>query len=102
PTDLPCLQLEGHDRVSVEVVARTNLSTELRHRVSGRDVDQSEVGINRGNRPDRAASVLPDVAVFRPRLVSWLTGRRHDIEHPQLLAGLRLIADGATAREVVS
>src|SRR4029079_12787560 len=86
----------------VEVVARPNLSAELRHGIARREIDQSEVGIDRRDRPDRAAAVLPDIAVLRPGLVPWLSGRRHDVEDPELLARLRLVRDRATAREVVS
>ena len=76
PAHLSRLEIERDHGIVEEIVAGPQLAAVLRHRVPGRQVHQPELGVDRRRRPDRAAAVLPDVAVLRPGLVTRLAGSR--------------------------
>ena len=86
PFELPCVGVEGNDRVGVEIVARVSrASGPAGIRVAGAPERQVRCRIVGAGHPDRRAAVLPRVA--RPRIVAGLAGLRDGIEFPDLLSG---------------
>ncbi len=65
--------------------------------VSGGEVHQPEIRIDRRRLPHRRATVLPVVVVLRPGLAAELTRRRHGVERPDQLAVFRAVRFHPTA-----
>lgn len=85
PPVLAGLRVERDDRASEEVVAGPFGAVQVRGCVSGGEVQEPEVRIDRGRLPDGRAAVLPRVVVGRPRVVTDLARAGNRVEAPQLL-----------------
>ena len=93
PRHRPVIDVEGEHGVREQVVARTELGVEHRHRVPGPPDRDPLPDIVLAGRPHAAAAGLPRVVVVQPRLVAGLTRPWNGVEAPQLLAG-RLVQRG--------
>ncbi len=102
PANPAGLEVERHHRVIEKIVAGAKLAAPLRHGVAGFEIDETELGVHRRRRPQRAAAIPPDVAVLRPGVVTLLAGAGHHFEIPEMRSGLRVEAKRSTTREVVA
>src|SRR5690606_11862397 len=101
PAYLAGIGIGGDEGIRVERVARAARGRRPRCRLSGREIDELELGIVAHRVPRRTAERRPD-AVVRPRLVAGLAGPRRGVECPQMLAGLRVEGLEAAARREVA
>src|SRR5580700_110790 len=86
PAVLAGFDIQRDDRDGEQIVAFALAAIEIRPRISGREIDQSKLGIHRRGLPDRRSAVLPRVTLLRPAIVTELTGAGNGIESPQRLA----------------
>src|SRR6185436_17685487 len=94
------LQIERDDRCGEEVVPAALRPIVVGAGVARGDIDQAELRIDRGLRPDRTAAVRPRVAL--PCLVTLLARTGHRPELPHLLAGLRVVGPELTAAALIA
>src|SRR6185295_3295243 len=74
----------------------------IRRGIAGREIQETELGIDGRRLPDRGAAVLPRVVVLRPRLVTRLAGTRNRVEGPDQTAVLRVVRLDAAARAAIT
>ena len=86
PAVLAGARLNGDDGRGVQVVTTAHSTIEVRARVARREIQQPQFAIDSRCVPDRAAAVLPGIAVFGPGVVARFTRTGHRIERPQRLA----------------
>ena len=87
PLQLAGVGVERDDRVGIEVVAGPLIGIPVGPRIADAPVGQVQRRIVRTGDPDRAAAVLPRVAL--PGFVPGSPGAGNRVEPPELLAGLR-------------
>src|SRR5262245_3751357 len=86
PGEFARVDIEGHRRVGVQVVARTRLRIVLRNGVTRAPDGEARRGIVRPGLPDAVAARLPRVIFVLPCFASWIAWFGYDIPSPQLLA----------------
>src|SRR5439155_10092108 len=74
PGQFAGVDVEGHSRVGVEVVAGTRLRIVLRNRVTRAPDGEPCRGIVGACLPDAAATRFPGVILILPRLAPWVPG----------------------------
>ena len=85
PTVFAGARLERDDRRGEQVVARANRTVEIGAGITGREIDEPELGIDGRRIPHRGAAVHPDVGVLRPGIVTELARARNRVERPEQL-----------------
>src|SRR6188508_1276190 len=90
-------RLERDDRGGEQVVAGANRTVEIGAGITGREVDEPELGIDGRRIPHRGAAVHPDLVVLRPGIVAELARTRNRIERPKQLAVAGVVCFDAPA-----
>ena len=88
PAVLAGLGVERHDRGREQVVAAAHATVRVRPRVTGRQVDHVQLGVERRVHPTGASAELPGISF--PGLVAKLARCGRDEEFPGYLAGGRV------------
>ncbi len=103
PAVLAGLRVERHDRRGEEVVALAPRAVQVGGGVAGREVDQPELRVDGRRLPHRRAPVRPRVVVLRPGVVPDLARPGDRVEHPHLVASLRVVGlDAPADRELAA
>src|SRR5688572_24817429 len=90
PAVFAAVDVEGDDRRREEVVAGAHGAVEIGPRVTRREENEPERGVDRGRVPYGAAAVLPDLVVLWPRLCPALAAARDRVERPNERAVARV------------
>src|SRR5882672_8867217 len=90
PDELAGIDIERHDGVRVEIVARSRLRIVDRDRISGAPDGEPVGRIVGAGLPQPAAAGLPCVGLVLPGLAAGLAGLWDDVPAPQLVAGPRV------------
>src|SRR5262249_13801104 len=100
PAVLPRLRLERHDGGTEEIVAPSPGTVVRSPRIAGIDIDEPQVRVQRGLRPNRRAARFPGVTL--PGVVSDLTRSWHRIEAPDFPSALGIVRGHATPKRSVT
>ena len=82
PAVFTAVRIDRHDRRCKQVVTGANGAVEIRSGVTGRKVDEPELGIDGRRLPHRCAAAAPDLVVLRPGVVTEFPRPRYRMEGP--------------------
>ncbi len=102
PRELAGVDVQGDDRVGIEVVAGTRLRIVGGNRIAGAPDRELRGRVVGTGLPDAAAAGLPRVVLVFPRLAARIAGLRHYIPAPQLVSGARVECRDPSARSSVA
>src|SRR5438094_569553 len=102
PAVLSRLCIDREDGNREQVIAFADTSIEIRARISGSEINQSEFGIHCRSLPDRGAAVLPRVVVLRPGLMSDLAGTGNRVEGPHQISVFGVVRFHTASRAVLT
>src|SRR6185503_15342278 len=101
PLALAGLQVDAHEAVAEEVVARTVPAVQVRGRILDRQIHEPRLLIDRNLRPDAGVAV-DRPRFFFPRLGAELAGTWNRVERPEQFAALRVPRAHEAFRVVVA
>src|SRR6516225_4583569 len=74
--------LHGNHGNREQIVAEADTTVEIRPRIAGGEIDETEVGIDGRSLPNRGSAVFPRVVILRPAVVADLAGTGDGIKRP--------------------